>query len=256
MKLRYLLFSLFFTIFYSLFTIQCATDLSQQTLRVMTFNIRHGEGVDSVYEIERIAQFIQEHQAELIGCQEVDNGYSERSRYEDQPQILKDKLNFQIFYGPNIRENYGNLIISKYPILDAENVALPNPEEKEPRGIIIASININNETISFLNTHLSAYSSKNRALQIQHIREIIIDLPHPIILLGDFNTRPSQQLQPLLEEGMLYSTREILKLEEGIDDILVSEKLRNSVLEGKLISNKISDHPAYWIDIDIRKSIE
>ena len=256
MKLRYLLFVLFFTIFCSLFTINCKTDQGQITLRVMTFNIHHGEGVDSVYEIERIAQFIREHQAGLIGCQEVDNGYSERSRYEDQPQILKDKLNFQIFYGPNIRENYGNLILSKYPILDAENVALPNPEEKEPRGIIIASININNETISFLNTHLSAYSSKNRALQIQRIREIIVDLPHPIILVGDFNTRPSRQLQPLLEGGMLYSTREILELEEGIDDILVSEKFRDSVLEGKLIPNKISDHPAYWIDIDIRKSIE
>ena len=97
MKLRYLLFALFFTIFCSLFTINCTTDPGQITLRVMTFNIHHGEGVDSVYEIERIAQFIREHQAELIGCQEVDNGYSERSRYEDQPQILKDKLNFQIF---------------------------------------------------------------------------------------------------------------------------------------------------------------
>ncbi|MFC1563177.1 endonuclease/exonuclease/phosphatase family protein, partial [candidate division KSB1 bacterium] len=223
---------------------------------IMTFNIHHGEGTDRVYDIGRIARFLREHQAELIGCQEVDNKYSERSRNEDQPEMLKGVLGFQIFYGPNIRENYGNLILSKYPILEAKNVKLPNPEEKEPRGLIIASINVKNRSIFFLNTHLSASSPVNRASQVQHIRKIVIGMHKPVILVGDFNTRPSRQLQPLLEEGLLYSTRGILELKEGIDDILVSEKLRNLVLEGKLVPNKLSDHSAYWIDIDIGKIIE
>ena len=52
-------------------------------------------------------------------------------------------------------------------------------------------------------------------------RIIIVDDDGP----ADFNTRPSQQLQSLLSAGILYSTRTLLNIDEGIDDILVSETL-------------------------------
>lgn len=223
------------------------------TIRVMTFNLHHCEGTDSIYNVERIGRFIQQHRADLIGCQEVDNAYSERSRFEDQPQILKGILGFHGYYGPNIRESYGNLTLSRFPLLKAENIPLPNPEEKEPRGVIHSIFIVNGDTVSFFNTHLCAFSAVNRAAQIKSLQDLVTPIQHHIIVAADFNTRPSQQLQPLLKSGLLYSTRTLLSIDEGIDDILVSKSLLDAVTGSKLIPNRLSDHPAYWMDIDITK---
>ena len=200
------------------------------TIRVMTFNLHHCEGIDSVYNVRRIAGFMHQHRADLIGCQEVDNGYSERSGNENQPRILKDLLGFHGFYGPNISTTYGNLTLSRIPLIESANIPLPNPRELEPRGIIHSTFAIDGDTVSFLNTHLSAYSAENRAEHIHYLQKLIYSIRHPVIFAADFNTRPSQQLQPLLASGLLYSTRTLLDIDEGIDDILVSESLLNSVL--------------------------
>jgi hypothetical protein len=45
-----------------------------QTLRVLTYNIHHGEGVDGRLDVERIARLINEHQPDLVALQEVDRG--------------------------------------------------------------------------------------------------------------------------------------------------------------------------------------
>ena len=49
-------------------------DLAPATLRVMTWNIRHGEGLDGRVDLERIAAVIRASGADLVGLQEVDRG--------------------------------------------------------------------------------------------------------------------------------------------------------------------------------------
>ena len=58
----------------------CVAISSAQINRVMTYNIHHGEGTDSIIDIKRIAQVINKWSPELVALQEVDNGpqYSER----------------------------------------------------------------------------------------------------------------------------------------------------------------------------------
>ena len=64
----------------------CSVNRNDAHVRIMTFNIHHGEGIDSVYNVQRIARFIQSHKADIIGCQEIDRMYSERSRFEKGPR--------------------------------------------------------------------------------------------------------------------------------------------------------------------------
>jgi len=225
------------------------------TLRVMTFNIHHCEGVDSVYSVERIAQFMADQMPDIILCQEVDRGFSERSDYEDQPFLLTEMLGYKSFFGPNINDIYGNLILTRFPFLEVKNMPLPNPENKEPRGIISAVVNIKGRSFSLLNTHLCAFSETNRNDQIQYLRKLLKELTRPVIFGADFNAKPSEQLKPLLDDCGLISTRRLLNIEEGIDDILVPEHLEKYVIRGKIVETHISDHAAYWIDLDLGKML-
>ena len=205
-----------------LLSFNCGTGGQDQTIRIMTFNLHHCEGTDSVYSVERIAQFIKDYNADIVLCQEVDNGFSERSHNEDQPHILENSLGYHSYYGPNIGDTYGNLILSRFPLEKSKNLGLPNPEDKEPRGIIVTSFTVSGLTFSLMNTHLSAFSAINRDKQVVFIKSLIDSGADTIILGADFNTTPSEQLQPLFDNNRLLSTRHILGNDEAIDDILVS----------------------------------
>jgi len=56
----------------------------------------------------------------------------------------------------------------------------------------------------------------------------------------------------LLEEGFV-SSRLTLKLKQGYDDVLISESWKDRVVNGKIIKSKLSDHPAFWMDLRLSK---
>lgn len=218
------------------------------TVRIMTFNIHHGEGEDGIYDIGRIADFILTHKPDLVMLQEVDRGFSERSNNEDQPTMLADHLGYHYFYGPNIGDSYGNMILSRFPLDGAINIPLPNPAGKEPRGLIYGTVEIGGKRIALYCTHLSAFSAENRARQIARLGDILMGQKYPAICGGDFNTRPSEQLALLLSPGRTFSSRRQLGLDDGIDDVLLSADLENAVVSGYIAETVYSDHPAYIID--------
>ena len=54
----------------------CATGKTSDKaiIRVMTYNIHHGEGVDGNVDIDRIAKVIRDANADIVALQEVDRG--------------------------------------------------------------------------------------------------------------------------------------------------------------------------------------
>ena len=52
-------------------------------LRIITYNIHHGEGIDDVYDLDRIAAVIRDSGADIATLQEVDRHLLERSNFED-----------------------------------------------------------------------------------------------------------------------------------------------------------------------------
>ena len=47
----------------------------------MTYNIHHGKGIDKVVDLKRIADVITQSGAEIIGLNEVDIHFSNRSHF-------------------------------------------------------------------------------------------------------------------------------------------------------------------------------
>jgi endonuclease/exonuclease/phosphatase family metal-dependent hydrolase len=96
-------------------------------LRVMTYNIRWGMGVDGKFSLERIAGVIRESGADLVGLQEVERG-SPRSRFRDEPCVIARELGMHVAFGGNLRLGswqFGNALLSRFPLQAWRNVPLP-----------------------------------------------------------------------------------------------------------------------------------
>jgi endonuclease/exonuclease/phosphatase family metal-dependent hydrolase len=103
-------------------------------LRLVTYNIHKGiGGVDRRYRLERIATVLGAVGADVCLLQEVDEGVP-RSRHERQVDVLGDALGYpHRAYWPNHRlkiGHYGNALLSKFPLRDADNLSLTLPLHK------------------------------------------------------------------------------------------------------------------------------
>ena len=64
-------------------------------LRVATYNIRAGNG-----DLQRTAETIRRFAPDIVGLQEVDVNWSERSAFEDQARTLGRLLGMQVRFAP------------------------------------------------------------------------------------------------------------------------------------------------------------
>lgn len=173
-------------------------------LTVMSFNIASGKRIDGELDLELTAQAIEQGQVDIAGLQEVDRNFSSRSGFLDQAKWLSKRLGMEMAYGPNLidrgaggarpKREYGNAILSRYPIVSFKNHDLSavevHPEKFEPRGMLEAVIEMAGQRFSFYTTHLSLIDEiVDRNLT--EILTITSGNPLPQILVGDFNAAPS-----------------------------------------------------------------
>jgi endonuclease/exonuclease/phosphatase family metal-dependent hydrolase len=169
-------------------------------LTVMTYNIHHGAGIDGVLDLERIAALIEKNGADVVGLQEVDRHWSERSNWVDQPAWFANRLKMHYEYAANLdlpplnpgepRRQYGTAILSKYPIKDFTNTVLPLYPTGEQRGLAVATIKVRGAELRFANTHLTSNNNAERLEQAQKVVELLGNSRKATLLVGDLNARP------------------------------------------------------------------
>lgn len=178
-----------------------------RVLDVMTFNIHHAQGTDDVLDLRRVADVIRKSGADVVGLQEVDNHYSARSDWADQPAELAALLGYHVVFGANIdnapptpgghRVQYGTAILSRYPITASDNTWLYKSPGQEQRGLLHATLDVHGKNVEFYNTHLAASSQTDRLEQTAQVVDLIGE-KKPGILVGDFNALPAApESQPL-----------------------------------------------------------
>jgi endonuclease/exonuclease/phosphatase family metal-dependent hydrolase len=193
-------------------------------LRVMTYNIKHGQTnaactqpaaapgqppeFDCNLDLQAAIAVIREHNPDLIGLQEIDRFWA-RSGYADQPAVLSAALGMEHrCYAANLDHpadvhadrphQYGTLILSRFPIRTCSTTPLPRTGASEQRGLSLAVIDVRGIPVHFYNTHLHT-TAADRLLQTPEIA-MATDAAGPglTVLVGDFNARPeAAELQPL-----------------------------------------------------------
>lgn len=168
----------------------------------MTFNIRHGHGIDGQQSIERVRDFIASQSPEILALQEVDKRIP-RSRWMDQARWLGEQLGMEVLFGRTLFllvGSFGNALLSRYPIQSWQYHPLPSTGE--PRGVLRAQIATPMGSCTFLCTHFGL-DAEERLVQAGVTLEIARRGNVPAVLMGDLNARPeSRTIKLLTQPGM------------------------------------------------------
>ena len=234
-------------------------------LRILSYNIHHAEGVDGKLDVPRIAQVILSVEPDLVALQEVDKNTT-RTGKVNQDIELAHLTKMNSVFGSNITfqgGQYGNAILSKFPIIKNKNFLLPNVDSGEQRGLLRSQIQISNkENVLFFSTHLDhRRPDTERLASAKAINQIIsLDNKSPAILAGDFNDVPDSPTLNELGKVWLRTNKKILrtipasKPSRQIDYIFVQPKERWKIIESHILDEDIaSDHRAIFSIIELIK---
>lgn len=167
-------------------------------LRVLTYNIHHAEGTDGVIDYARLARMIQAFEPDVVALQEVDR-MTGRVERVDQIQRLAELTGMHFTFGKAMDYDggeYGNAILSRFPLSDVRVHALPKGEGsgQEPRAAVDALVVPPTDRMPpfrFVSTHLCHLRDETRLEQSEVLIRALSENagPEPIVLAGDFNAR-------------------------------------------------------------------
>lgn len=160
-------------------------------LRVATYNIHKGRGLDGRVRIQRIARVLEEINADVVGLQEVVS--HEGASVEDhQASYLADRFGYVHAVGETRKHRggvYGNVTLSRWPFELIRHIDLSVPGREE-RGVLRTDIEIQSHRLHLFNVHLGTAHRERKTQAIRLIDEDLlraIDISGPRIVLGDFN---------------------------------------------------------------------
>jgi endonuclease/exonuclease/phosphatase family metal-dependent hydrolase len=204
-------------------------------MKLITWNIQWARGIDGVVDPARIARVAREiADFDVLCLQEVAVNFPDLpgSRGEDQVAALSRALpGFSAHYGIATdiddgrggRSLFGNLILSRLPVLQVFRHMLPWPADPAVKSmqriaveVVLSTTQKNNSgaglPLRVMTTHLEYYSAKQRMAQVEALRAVHSEAcghaatprtadeagqpftpharPASAILTGDFNCKP------------------------------------------------------------------
>ena len=231
------------------------------TLRILAYNTHHGEGMDGVLDLDRIAEVISGTAPDLVALQEVDH-IVERTRWVDQAGEYGALTMLEPVFGdfmPYQEGLYGMALLSRYPIDNWTNHRLP--PGAEPRTALAARIRLpgSERAVVFVGIHLYR-TEDERMAQAQALLDILDGEDGLVILAGDFNSQPGSPVMErlasrftVLEKEGPSATFPADDPEREIDFILLDPAERIRVLEHRVLDEDVaSDHRPIFLVLEIR----
>jgi endonuclease/exonuclease/phosphatase family metal-dependent hydrolase len=253
----------------------------QVELRVATYNIQAGAGMDRQFDVKRQIETLREIDADILSLQEVDVHWSARSEWRDLATEIAEALDMNVFFG-HIYEldppaegqpprQFGIAMLSRYPILSAENneitrlsTQVPDPQPEPAPGFPEIVVNVQGTHVHVYGTHLDFRADPAvREMQVADMLQIMAeDGGRRQILLGDFNAAPdAPELAPLWEhvadawvlagepdDGLTYPAD---APDRRIDYVNVSPRVE--VMDATVPDTLASDHLPVVADLTISR---
>jgi endonuclease/exonuclease/phosphatase family metal-dependent hydrolase len=229
----------------------------ENSIRMMSYNVRNGTGMDNITDYQRIADVINQTLPDIVALQELDSA-TVRSRGVYVLKELAERTLMHYTYAPAIDfqgGKYGIGILSKEKPIGFRQISLPGNEK---RTFLVAEFS----RYFFCCTHL-ALEQENREHSVSIILETVKDIQKPLFLAGDMNAAyNSPELKALSEKFTLLNdsrknTFPADKPDQCIDFIYGIKNDGYSVLgQGVLNESQASDHRPLYVDVHLKASVE
>jgi len=156
------------------------------SVRILTWNIHKGVGLDGRYDLERIVGLVRRHEPDIVALQEVD---SRRASDGGSPfMYLRQALGEHCVEARAITApdgDYGHIVISRFP-LSGTVLHDISVGRHEPRRAIETIVETEHGPLHFVAAHLGlAFGERRR--QVGTLAEIARSARQPLVLAGDFN---------------------------------------------------------------------
>lgn len=219
-------------------------------IKFATYNIQYGVGQDGRYDLTRAIAELQDQ--DVICLQEVTTHWS-TCNGDVQPDMLANALNLYAVYAPawevddshcgpdgvitNSRRGFGNMVLSRWPIIYSRPHSLARPRTEVPaefypnadipRTALEVVIDCDGTTLRIFSVHLSHLPGAQQQSQVETLKQLVFslpreaplweddkrishftqglpapDVPQSSLLLGDFNFEPDSALYAAMLEPL------------------------------------------------------
>ena len=187
------------------------------SLRVVSWNIHHGRGLDERVDVARVADELQALAPDFVLLQEVDVGVR-RSGGVDIAAELGARLGMHHAFAENIPYqggSYGNAILSRWSVTEQHNLHYRMLREGEQRGLLTVVVAAPGGPLAIGCTHIDSRSDD--AERMQNTPEILAAVSQRGLLGvgGDFNDLPDSRVHRALCAALVDCWREAVGEEEG-----------------------------------------
>lgn len=234
-----------------------------RTLRVMSYNVHVGIGMDKQLDLRRVADVINRERPDLVGLQEVDVGVRRTNRV-DQLAELARLTGMQAAFAPNLEYQggwYGVAVLSRFPLLATEHRLFDHLREAERRGCLLVEVEAGGRRLSFATTHLDYQHGDNRRFETEQLLAALARVSPPLVVAGDFNDEPTGDSYKLMltrfadawaaasqpGDGLTYPADRPVK---RIDYVFHTARLR--ARRAWVVESLASDHRAVMTEFEFK----
>lgn len=234
-------------------------------LRILSYNIHHGEGMDGKLDLERIAGVVKSVDPHVVALQEVDRGVA-RTQGVDEPGELARLTGMTPIFERNIvfqGGDYGNAVLTRLPVTAWRNVHVPSHYVGEQRGALVIELtapDARKTPIRFMATHIDYRGDDaERMDSVKKLEEVAREHPErPTLLVGDLNSLPDSRVMKAFGENWTRTDTSPLltfpadKPDRQIDYVLVRPAPRWKVVESQVLDEPVaSDHRPLLVVLEL-----
>ncbi len=158
---------------------------AQNTLKLMSYNIKNANGMDNVCNFQRIANVINNTSPDVVAIQEVDS-MTNRSGQKYVLGEIAERTQMHGYFAPAIDYDggkYGIGLLTKQVPLRLQTLPLPGREEA--RTLILAEF----ADYIYCCTHMSL-TEEDRMKSLELVKAFTSSSTKPLFLAGDMNAEP------------------------------------------------------------------
>jgi endonuclease/exonuclease/phosphatase family metal-dependent hydrolase len=238
---------------------------SKRILRVMTYNIHVGVGMDKKLDLQRIADVINRQHPDLVGLQEVDRGVKRTEGKDEIAEVAKlTDMHYAFAHNLDYQGGqYGVAILSRFPIGARDHRKFENLREAERRGMIRIEVDVGGKTINFVTTHLDYQHDDGRLFEAEQMLKFLQGIDGPLIIVGDLNDEPSGNTYKLMSRafddtwvrsrakavGLTYPADKPVK---RIDYVFTRQSDRIKAKKAWVVNTLASDHLPLVADLELK----